>query len=127
MRTPTINFTDQDIEHTYLRPCYCTEDEDSYIEKSFCYVEGTKRDLNASDNKSELSENVWFEIKPPRLFTKDVAPLVAARKIYITRVMLNGKRSTPVNEDEEEKKEKINVSMKNKKSAVRFLSQVHLQ
>ncbi|KAG5895706.1 hypothetical protein JTB14_021399 [Gonioctena quinquepunctata] len=122
-----FNIREVDFKDTFLRPCMCTTAENKLVERGYCYVEGTERDLNTSTNKEELTENVWYGIKPPQLFTKEISPLVAARKIYITRILLDGKRSATVDGGEEEKKEKVNVSIKNKKSAVRFLSQMNLE
>lgn len=100
-----------------------------YLEKSFCYSEGPEQDKLLGDSLFELTENTWFETKPPRLYTKEFFPLVTARQIYVTRVLLEGKRA--IIEDAEDAaskhKEKVNISMNKKKSAVRFLSNVHLE
>lgn len=81
-----------------------------------------------SDTQSELSENVWYEVKPPRLFSKDISPYVTARQIYISRIKLEGKRAEIKEEDGDQNKDsKVMVSMNKKKSAVRFLSDMHLQ
>lgn len=102
-----------------LKPCIC-EDDPKNLEKSFCYVEGTKVDTSRSDTKQELGENVWYEAKPPKLFTKNATPLVSARQIQILRVVLGGKRGGAALL--EKPKEKVVINMKKKRSAVKFLS-----
>lgn len=98
------------------------------IEKSFCYSEGPNEDRTFSNSQSEVVEDVWYGIKPPRLYTKEFFPLITARQIYVTRILLDGKRAV-IDDGEDfssKHKEKVNISMNKKKSAVRFLAQAHL-
>lgn len=74
-----------------------------------------------------MTENTWYGIKPPRLFTKEFFPLITARQIYITRILMDGKRTMAQGDEDSDKKEKVTVSITKKKSAVRFLSQVHIE
>ncbi|XP_018579117.1 uncharacterized protein LOC108917140 [Anoplophora glabripennis] len=116
-----FSFDVSNIEDTYLRPCVCAE-ENKNLSKSFCYVEGTELDISRSDNKEELGENVWFQAKPPKLFNKELTPLITARQIQISRIIMSGTRGSSTLPDEDRPKEKVIVNMKKKKSAVKFLS-----
>nr|CAH7745672.1 unnamed protein product [Callosobruchus chinensis] len=123
-----ISFGPDAIEDTYLRPCYCTGDEED-AEKNYIYAEGTDRDKALADGKEEICENVWYETKPPRLFGREVKPYVTARQVYITRIMLEGSRATDVKDEEDEKQQTVKavVGVNKKKLAVRVLSQVNLE
>lgn len=76
-----------------------------------------------------MVEDIWYDIKPVRLYKKEFSPLVTARQIYVTRILLEGKRAVIEDENDtsSKHKEKVNISMNKKKSAVRFLSQVRLE
>ncbi|XP_057664007.1 uncharacterized protein LOC130898611 [Diorhabda carinulata] len=117
---------DDEISLSFKRPCVCTEENLDY-ERNYVYVEGTQTDKNVSTNISELSENVWYEIRPPKLFAKQIVPVVTSRQTYIARILLDGKLTNLEEAEDDEvtavKKENTikNVSMNIKKSAVRFL------
>lgn len=75
-----------------------------------------------------MTEDIWCDIKPPKLFTKEFYPQVTARQIYITRILLEGTRHTLEDTSDlasSKKQEKTSISMNKKKSAVRFLSNIH--
>ncbi|KAJ8920143.1 hypothetical protein NQ315_011802 [Exocentrus adspersus] len=117
-----FSFDASQLDDTFLRPCACV-DESKNISKSFCYVEGTDLDTTRSDTKEELSENVWFENKPPKLFIKGLNPLITARQIHVSRVVMNGARGNlEAAGGEAQKSGKAAVNMKKKRSAVKFLS-----
>lgn len=61
------------------------------VEKSFCYIEGTIVDKNASRDITELHENVWYRMKPPRHSTELYCSFVTARQVDLIRNMLLGK------------------------------------
>ncbi|XP_072377437.1 uncharacterized protein [Diabrotica undecimpunctata] len=123
MINPRHHPGDEEVALSFKRPCVCTT-ENVDLEKNFVYIEGTKTDKNISANLPELTENVWYEIRPPKLFSKQPIPLVTSRQTYITRVLLDGKLThlTADEEDGQEEKSTIkNVSINIKKSAARFL------
>ncbi|CAH1378967.1 hypothetical protein MTP99_002719 [Tenebrio molitor] len=60
-------------------------------EKSFCYIEGTVIDKNAAQEISELHENVWFRMRPPKPSDSMYNPCVTARQIDLIRIILLGK------------------------------------
>ncbi|KAJ8942762.1 hypothetical protein NQ314_009973 [Rhamnusium bicolor] len=121
-----FSFDASHMEDTFLRPCVCSE-EDRDEPKSYCYVEGTNLDKSRSDTIDELSENIWFETKPPRLFSKDITPLITARQIHISRIIMSGAGAKALESpDEEPINKKVVVNMTKKKSAVKFLSNTEI-
>lgn len=72
-------------------------------------------DKNLSENFEELSENVWYGLKPPNNL-HIIPPLISARQIHIVREKLNNQDETVV--------ERVPppVNRLKKKSAVKFLS-----
>lgn len=73
-----------------------------------------------------MSENTWYGIKPPRLYTKEFFPLITARQVYVTRTLLDGKTAAAISDDSSKMKEKVKISINKKKSAVRFLSKANI-
>ncbi|KAJ8941833.1 hypothetical protein NQ318_005116 [Aromia moschata] len=117
------SFNTTAYEDSYLRPCVCTEEEKVDTPKSFCYSEGTELDRSTADNVEELSENVWFESKPPRLFKTDCKPLITARQIHVTRIVMNGApKMLGTEEDDRPMTPKVITKVIKKRSAKRFLS-----
>ncbi|XP_063924417.1 uncharacterized protein LOC135138371 isoform X2 [Zophobas morio] len=109
----------------------------SCYKKSFCYIEGTVVDKNAAEEVSELHENVWYRMKPPRQEKVMYAPFVSARQVDLVRNMLLGRTPLKVFDYERECKKKkeakaaeelcrreINEKpdVKVKKSSVKFLN-----
>ncbi|KAL1491983.1 hypothetical protein ABEB36_012493 [Hypothenemus hampei] len=114
--TTMVNDTDVDQS---LKACHCGDlnvDE----EKTFLYVEGTQMDKTLSEDDSSLTETVWYNVKPPKLFSIDYFPAVTARQVQIKRIQLQGKRKLAGDEKLDLAKERVSISKK--KSAVKFLS-----
>ncbi|CAG9765179.1 unnamed protein product [Ceutorhynchus assimilis] len=102
------------------RGCHCEpEDED---DKSFVYVESTQCDKTLSEDSKALTETVWYHLKPPKLFSTNYSPAITARQVQIMRIQLQGKRKLAGDDQVCTVKEKVNVSIPKKKSAVTFLS-----
>ncbi|RZC32353.1 hypothetical protein BDFB_000708 [Asbolus verrucosus] len=104
-------------------------------EKSFCYIEGSLVDKNTAEEISELHENVWYRMKPPKKSSSSYAPFVSARQIDLVRTLLMGKRQFKFSDvkmesisDEDGTTElpkpepPTEMSINKRKSSVRFLS-----
>ncbi|KAF7272233.1 hypothetical protein GWI33_014969 [Rhynchophorus ferrugineus] len=110
-----------------LKTCHCADNEGDE-EKSFAYAEPSQVDRCVAHDDSELAEGVWFNMKPPKLFTNgEMIPRVTARQIQIRRIQLQGKRKlVGDDEDDDVKNDKVNVSTLKKKTAMVFLSSASL-
>ncbi|XP_044271338.1 uncharacterized protein LOC123015592 [Tribolium madens] len=102
-------------------------------EKSLCYIEGTVVDKNASKDITELHENVWYRMKPPKQSSETYTSFVTARQIDLIRNMLLGKTALKPFEVKTEKIKEtrppprrdpdiIPPSINKRKSSVKFLN-----
>lgn len=108
-----------------IKRCYCGDILDDE-EKTFVYVEGTKQDRSAAEDDSVLSDAVWRDLRPPKLFSIDYFPAVSARQVQIQRIQLQGKRKLAGEEEGVQVQQKVNVSINKKKSAFQYLSNTSL-
>lgn len=108
-----------------LKSCHCG-DAHQDEPKIFVYVEGTKLDRSISEDDSILTNTVWYNMKPPLLFSTEYFPAVTARQVQIKRIQLKGKRKLAGDDEGNGTRERISVSIHKKKSAVKFLSNTSL-
>ncbi|KAH1022550.1 hypothetical protein HUJ04_011936 [Dendroctonus ponderosae] len=108
-----------------IKGCYCGDILDDE-EKTFVYVEGTKLDRSVAEDDSALSDAVWRDMRPPKLFAIDYFPVVTARQVQIQRIQLQGKRKLAGEDEGVAAAEKVNVSISKKKCAFQYLSNTSL-